>query len=71
MPGDGRGPKVKAGQEVRVLDIPADAGAGFGLFDRLPDGMDGAEFSSALNRAASEVYGTPSRAFLGWLTPGT
>ena len=68
---DGRGPKATAGQEVRVLDIPADAGAGFGLFDRLPDGMDGAEFANSLNRAASEVYGTPSRAFIGWLCADT
>ena len=68
---DGRGPKVKAGQEVRVLDIPADAGAGFGLFDCLPEGVDGAEFSIALNRAASEVYGTPSRAFIKWLCADT
>jgi uncharacterized protein (DUF927 family) len=68
---DGRGPKVKAGQEVRILDISADAGARFGLFDRLPEGVDGAEFSSALNRAASEIYGTPARAFLEWLCADT
>jgi len=47
-----------------VLDIPADAGTGHGLFDLLPDGVDGAAFSGILNRAASEVYGTPSRAFI-------
>jgi len=68
---DGRGPKAKAGQEVRVLDIPADPGAGIGLFDRLPEGMDGAAFSGALNRAASEVYGTPSRTFIEWLCADT
>ena len=68
---DGRGPKAKAGQEVRVLDIPADPGAGFGLFDHLPEGMDGAAFSSMLNRASSEVYGTPSRAFVKWLCANT
>ena len=68
---DGRGPKVKAGQEVRVLDIPADPGAGFGLFDRLPEGVDGAEFAGALNRAASEVYGTPSRVFIERLCADT
>ena len=31
---DGR-KKVTAGQEVRVIDVPADAGAGFGLFEDL------------------------------------
>ncbi len=54
-----------------MLDIPADAGAGHGLFDHLPDGMDGAEFAGALNRAATEVYGTPSRAFIEWLCADT
>ncbi len=68
---DGRGTKAKAGQEVRVLDIPADPGAGYGLFDHLPDGMDGAKFADILNRAASEVYGTPSRAFIEWLCADT
>ena len=64
---DGHGKKAKAGQEVRVLDIPVDAGSGFGLFDCLPDGMDGAAFAAALNHATAEVYGTPARAFLEWL----
>ena len=68
---DGRGPKAKAGQEVRILDIPADPGAGLGLFDHLPDGVDGAAFAGVLNRAASEVYGTPSRAFIEWLCTDT
>jgi putative DNA primase/helicase len=68
---DGRGPKAKAGQEIRILDIPANPGAGFGLFDHLPDGMDGAAFSNMLNRATSEVYGTPSRAFVEWLCADT
>ncbi len=68
---DGHGRKAKAGQEVRVLDIPADPGAGFGLFDRLPDGMDGAAFAGVLNLAASEVYGTPARAFIEWLCADT
>ena len=32
---DGRGRKVAAGQQVRVLDLPAEAGAGMGLFENL------------------------------------
>ena len=68
---DGHGKRAKAGQEVRVLDIPADPGAGFGLFDRLPDGMDGAAFAGVLNLAASEVYGTPARTFIDWLCANT
>jgi putative DNA primase/helicase len=68
---DGHGKRAKAGQEIRVLDIPADPGTGFGLFDRLPDGMDGAAFAGVLNLAASEVYGTPARTFIDWLCADT
>ena len=64
---DARARKFRAGQEVRVLDIPADAGAGFGLFDHLPDGIGGDAFADDLTLAASEVYGTPARAYLQWL----
>ncbi len=64
---DGFGKKAKAGQEVRVLDVPADPGAGLGLFDRVPDGMDGAAFAAKLGLAASETYGTPARAYIDWL----
>ena len=64
---DARARKFRAGQEVRVLDIPADVGAGFGLFDHLPDGIGGDAFADDLILAASEVYGTPARAFLEWL----
>ncbi len=64
---DARARKFRAGQEVRVLDIPADPGAGFGLFDHLPDGIGGDAFADDLALAASEVYGTPAQAFLEWL----
>lgn len=56
--------KPKAGQEIRLLDIPADAGQGFGLFDTLHDFASGAAFSKALTEAAGKYYGTPALAFL-------
>lgn len=56
--------KPKAGQEIRLLDIPADAGCGLGLFDTLHDHATGAIFSKALTEAAGKYYGTPSHAFL-------
>ena len=34
---DGHGRKVTAGQQVRVIDIPAVAGAGLGLFETFTD----------------------------------
>lgn len=62
------GKKVKAGQEVRFIDIPADAGKGLGLFEELHDCADGASFAEALNRDSKSFYGTAARAFLRLLT---
>ena len=61
------GRKPKAGMEVRLLDIPADAGHGLGLFDTLHDYASGAAFSKAITEAALKYYGTPSIAFLNKL----
>ena len=56
--------KPKAGQEIRLLDIPADAGQGLGLFDTLHDYASGAAFSKALTEAAGKHYGSPALAFI-------
>ncbi len=56
--------KPKAGMEVRLLDIPADAEQGLGLFDTLHNHDSGAAFSKAITEAALKYYGTPSKAFL-------
>lgn len=61
--------KPKAGQEIRLLDIPADAGRGLGLFDTLHDYSNGAAFSKAITEAAIKNYGTASLAFLESLVP--
>lgn len=58
------GKKTKAGQEVRLVEIPADAGAGFGLFEHLHGVAGGAELSTAINEAAVNHYGTAAVAFL-------
>ncbi|RQS00230.1 DUF927 domain-containing protein [Burkholderia sp. Bp8991] len=58
------GKKTKAGQEVRLVEIPADAGAGFGLFEELHGMAGGAELSTAINEAAVKDYGTAALAFL-------
>ncbi|MEW9624690.1 DUF927 domain-containing protein [Rhodanobacter geophilus] len=58
------GGKVRAGQEVRVIDLPADAGAGLGLFDRVPDGMTAGAFADALKSASAKHYGHALPAFL-------
>lgn len=58
--------RTRTGQEVRMADIPADAGAGLGTFENLHDFAGGAAFSSHLTREAQACYGAPGRAFLEW-----
>lgn len=65
---DGKGRKTAAGQEVRIVDIPADAGAGLGLFETL-HGFDSADqFARHLKAVAAEHYGHGSHRFLEFLT---
>ena len=60
---DGKG-RAKAGQAVRVVDVPADAGAGLGLFEDL-HGCETADlFARQLKEVSASYYGTPLRAFL-------
>lgn len=58
------GGKVRGGQEVRVLDIPAYAGAGLGLFERLPAGVSAGQFSDRLKVQSATHYGHALPAFL-------
>jgi uncharacterized protein (DUF927 family) len=61
----GRAPR--AGQQTRLADIPADAGAGLGCFEALHDYASGHEFAQAIGRAVGLYYGTPLAAFLARL----
>lgn len=58
------GGRQRAGTEVRVIDLPADAGAGLGLFDQVPDGMAAGAYADALRTAAKRNHGTALHAFL-------
>jgi uncharacterized protein (DUF927 family) len=58
------GRSAHAGQQVRVLDIPADAGAGCGVFDHAGPSGDPGALSDAIKRAAAESYGTAGPAFV-------
>ncbi|MGE4070804.1 MAG: DUF927 domain-containing protein [Lysobacterales bacterium] len=62
------GGRQRAGMEVRVIDLPADAGAGLGVFDLVPDGMLPGAFADALRAAASRYHGTALPAFVEALT---
>lgn len=55
--------KVRAGQEVRVLDVPADTGA-HGLFDNLAGFASAGALADTLKAAAARSYGTAGRAWL-------
>lgn len=58
------GKRVQAGQETRLVDLEADAGAGLGLFEDL-HGMEGAAaLANHLQQASGSFCGTPIRAFL-------
>jgi putative DNA primase/helicase len=58
------GKRARAGQEVRLVDVPADAGAGHGLFEHLHDYPNGAALSDAIKEAARTHYGTAAREYL-------
>ena len=58
------GKKARAGQEVRLADIPADAGAGYVLFETLHGYPGGAALSDAIREAARTHYGHPAREYL-------
>lgn len=60
--------RTRTGQEVRMADIPADAGAGLGAFEQLHGHEGGAAFAKHITHQAQAVYGAPGRAWLEWLT---
>jgi uncharacterized protein (DUF927 family) len=59
--------ELKAGMEVRMLAIPADASKGMGMFDQLNGFDDAAALSDALKARVAKFYGTPLTTFLSAL----
>jgi len=57
------GKKVRAGHEVRILDIPADTGK-YGIFEELHGFENAAVFSEHLCQRSRENYGVAARCFL-------
>jgi putative DNA primase/helicase len=60
--------RTRTGQEVRMADIPADAGAGLGAFEDLHGMEGGSAFAKHVTGQAQTVYGATGRAWLQWLT---
>jgi putative DNA primase/helicase len=58
------GKRARAGQELRMCDIPADAGASLGAFENLHGVDGGAAFSDVATRAAARHYGSAGVAFI-------
>ncbi|MCG9065058.1 DUF927 domain-containing protein [Laribacter hongkongensis] len=63
---DEGGQTTRGGQEVRLLDLPADSGR-YRAFDCLHGHIDGEAFSTALTDAARTHSGAIGRAWVGWL----
>jgi uncharacterized protein (DUF927 family) len=58
------GEKVRGGQEVRMIDLETDAGAGLGLFENLHGFSSANAFADYLRITAKQCYGSPSREYL-------
>lgn len=59
--------KAKAGQLVRVLDIPAQVKNSYGCFEELHgfvNGVDGERFAEKIKDVCGEYYGTAGRKFI-------
>lgn len=57
------GQKKRGGQEVRMIEIPAETGA-YGIFEDLHGFIDGKSFSEALDQNARIYFGAVGRVFL-------
>ena len=58
------GKRPRAGQELRMIDLPADAGAGLGIFEALHEFESPGALAQHLTRAAETIFGTAGRAWL-------
>ena len=64
------GGQVMAGQEVRVIDLVADAGQGLGAWEDTHEFATGAEYSDAMKGAAKRHYGHAGPMFVRGLIDG-
>jgi putative DNA primase/helicase len=60
--------RTRTGQEVRMADIPADAGMGMGAFETLHSSPTGADLSRLVTAASGSYYGAVGLEWLQWLT---
>lgn len=60
------GKRSRAGQDVRMADIPAETGKSTGAFENLHGQANASELSQLLVREAASCYGAVGYAFLQW-----
>ena len=60
----GGGKRTRAGQEVRLASLPADAGKGFGAFDQINGLANSGQLAEAMETAARQAHGVVGRAFV-------
>ncbi|MBT2180998.1 DUF927 domain-containing protein [Ralstonia pickettii] len=60
------GKTARAGQEIRLANVPADAGRSAGMFDDLHSFASGKALSDHLQDATRHYYGTAGLAFIEW-----
>lgn len=58
------GQRTNAGQEIRLADIEADAGAGMGLFETIHNQISPAAMALTLKESTSQYYGAVGMAWL-------
>lgn len=61
------GKRARAGQELRMIDLGVDAGAGFGAFDHIGEFESGDAMARHLARWVDRVHGHLGLAWLQWL----
>ena len=66
---DGRGKKTAAGQQVRIIDIAADAGAGMGMFEHIHSFESAEALARHLREATQQHYGVAAREYLKLIVP--
>jgi putative DNA primase/helicase len=66
---DGRGRKLAAGQQIRIVDVSADAGAGMGMFEELHGFASAEALARHLRAATQQHYGVASREYLAAIVP--
>ncbi|WP_099407944.1 DUF927 domain-containing protein, partial [Chitinimonas sp. BJB300] len=63
----GGGKRTRAGQEVRLASLPADAGKGMGAFECLHGHEGSNDLAKALDKAVAAQHGSVGRAFVAYV----